>query len=407
MIKAVLLDLDDTLISTNTALFFPAYLRMLGEFAAFIAPPDTFVQQVVSSYDATLQTRDVTDRLYERYLRRLSANLPTSMDEQGLAATFADFYAERYGSLSDQIRPRPETPAFLDWLFEHNYRVVVATNPAIPENATLQRMAWGGIPAADYPFATITTLENMHFGKPQPEYFEEILLRLDISAGEAIMIGDDWENDIVGAAACGLNTFWIAPAGALPPDDTPITGYGTYQHLIALVQAGWLDILSSPPLTHQTLIHRLRAFPAELDSLRKTHTDDILECRPEENEWSARDIICHLCDHEAAEDRARLGRIASEDNPFLSANYDPWGKAHQYASIPVQTAFLDFVGHRSETIEWLLGLPETVWSRPARYAIFGPTDFEEMVRFTTEHDRTHLLQIRDAIAHGLRVCSAQ
>lgn len=404
MIKAVLLDLDDTLITTNTAVFVPTYLKALGEYASEFAPPNTFVRSVITSYNEALQTLDVTNHLYPRFVQKLAASLGYSNDGHEMEPLFAEFYTNQYAKLSSMIQPRPETPPFLRWLSDHGYRMAIATNPAIPESATLQRMAWGGIPAHAYRFDTITTLENMHFGKPQAEYFEEILLRLEVNASEAIMIGDDWDNDIVGAAACGMHTFWITGQGVLPPDDVPISGYGTYRHLIALVEAGWLDILSPPPPTRHTLIHRLRAFPAELDTLRKAYDSSVLECCPAESEWSARDIICHLCDHEATEDRVRLRRIAEEDNPFLSANYDPWGRAHEYHHVPVDRAFLDFVQHRSDTIEWLLGLPVETWDRPARYAIFGPTHFEEMVRFTTEHDRTHLRQIRDAIGHGLLAC---
>jgi HAD superfamily hydrolase (TIGR01662 family) len=402
MIKAVLLDLDDTLIATGTAVFFATYLKALGEYASTLAPASTFIQQVITTYNQTVQTYDVTDRLYPRFVRSLKANFGHSNNGYEMEHLFSEFYSGRYADLRPLVRPRPETPGFLQRLAQQGYRIAIATNPAIPESATLQRMAWGGIPAQDYSFAAITTLENMHFGKPQTEYFEEILLRLDVTASEAIMIGDDWENDIVGAAACGMNTFWITEQGALPPDDIPISGYGSYRHLIALVEAGWLDILSPPPSQYAALIHRLRAFPAELDTLRKTYDSSILEHCPAEKEWSARDIICHLCDHEATEDRVRLRRIVEENNPFLSANYDPWSKAHDYHHVSIDRAFLEFVQHRTQTVEWLLGLPEETWSRPARYAIFGPTYFEEMVRFTTEHDRTHLLQIRDAIAHALK-----
>jgi len=407
MIKAVLLDLDDTLISTNTPLFFSTYLTALGRYGSPIAPPNTFVEKVVTSYNEALAARNATEQLYPRFLQRMAVSLQDSRSEQELKELFASFYMEEYAALKDMISPRPETPSFLQWLLERNYQVAIATNPAIPESATLQRMSWGAISADDYRFATITTLENMHFGKPQPEYFEEILLRLGVSAGEAIMIGDDWESDIVGAAACGLNTFWITQSGTLPPDDIPITGYGTYQHLIALIRAGWLDILTPPPLTHHMLIHRLRAFPAQLDTLRKSYSNDALECCPAKGEWSARDIICHLCDHEIAEDRMRLERIAEQDNPFLSASHDPWSKAHEYSAIPIDKGFLDFARHRNNTIEWLMRLPEETWDRPARHAIFGPTDFEEMVRFTAEHDRVHLRQIQDALAYCLKACDSQ
>jgi len=31
---------------------------------------------------------------------------------------------------------------------------------------------------------------------------------------QALMIGNDWDNDIVPAAALGMNTYWVAPPGA-------------------------------------------------------------------------------------------------------------------------------------------------------------------------------------------------
>jgi hypothetical protein len=111
-----------------------------------------------------------------------------------------------------------------------------------------------------------------------------------------------------------------------------------------------------------------------------------------------------LCDHEAEEDRARLQRILAEDNPFLSANYDPWAGAAGYSSVTADQAFEGFARRRAATVAWLESLPPEAWTRLARYAIFGPTNFEEMVRFMTEHDITHLRQMTDAIQHALSVC---
>ena len=88
-------------------------------------------------------------------------------------------------------------------------------------------------------------------------------------------------------------------------------------------------------------------------------------------------------------------------NPFLSANYDPWAHADEYRAIEAQQALIEFAALREQTVSWLRGLRPETWNRPARYAIFGPTHFEEMVRFTTEHDVTHLHQIRYAIAQAV------
>jgi hypothetical protein len=110
-----------------------------------------------------------------------------------------------------------------------------------------------------------------------------------------------------------------------------------------------------------------------------------------------RDILCHLTDY-VTEDRARFERIVGEDNPFLSANYDPWSGISEYSDLSVSDAFAGFASRRAELVEWLRALPADAWQRSARHPVFGPTSLMEMVRFTTEHDRTHLRQMREALA---------
>ncbi len=405
MIKAVFLDLDDTLVESNTAQSFPAYLKMLGEFGASVAPPDVFVRHIMASYAAVLGDWDATQTLYEKFMPLMS--MATGHDAKGLAELFTAFYADCYSILRPMVKPRAASRTLLDYLFSHNYQVAVATNPGLPESAIYQRMEWGEVPADREPFALITTLESMHFGKPHPEYYEEIMARLAINPGEAIMVGDDWDNDMVGAAKAGLLTYWISEDGSQPPpSNITLSDYGSYQRFVELVQGGWLETLSPAMPDSDTLIHRLRAFPASIDALRRSYRAEILECPPAPKEWSARDIICHLRDHEGVEDRPRLKRIATESNPFLSANYDPWAHAAEYSSVHADQALTDFAHNRSITVDWLLNLQPEIWQRPARYAIFGPTDFQEMVRFTTEHDLTHLRQMRRAISFAIETCGA-
>jgi FMN phosphatase YigB (HAD superfamily) len=403
MIKAVLLDLDDTLIETHTDQYFPAYLDSLSRSGPLLLAGQHADQAILQTYMDVLNVPDSTSRLMERYLPKLAARVDSTPND--LAGFFQEYYREHYRELRPWIRPRLKTKSLLDTLFQRGYSVVIATNPGLPESATTQRMDWGGIPAQVYPFALITTLENMHFGKPHPEYFEEIMLQLRLDPGEAIMVGNDWQQDIRSARAAGLCTYWLTEtATVVPEEDVPVSGFGSYDNFILRVGSGWLDTLTSPTTDAATLVHRLRAFPAAIDTVRRTFRSEILECVPADHEWSARDIICHLRDHEAEEDRRRLERILAYDNPFVSANYDPWAHAHEYAETSIDEAFLEFANLRRQTVDWLLSLPLEVWARPARYAIFGPTTFEEMVRFTTEHDLTHLRQMMSAIDHAVLTC---
>ncbi len=59
------------------------------------------------------------------------------------------------------------------------YKLVLATNPIFPGVAIRHRMRWAGID--DIPFRLVTTMEDMHFCKPNPKYYVEIVDMLDLS----------------------------------------------------------------------------------------------------------------------------------------------------------------------------------------------------------------------------------
>jgi FMN phosphatase YigB (HAD superfamily) len=396
MIKAVLLDLDDTLILSDTDRFFLRYLRMLGEELSDDTPPDDFVYLIMEVYEQALHDYDPSATLYERFVKRFSASI--GLAESHLSQTMDQFYRLQYPRLRQMVKPRPTTQFLLAWLFDRGYQVVVATNPAVPLDPIHQRMAWGNIAPERYPFRLITGMENVHFGKPQAAYYEEILVHLGLEAHEAIMVGDRWDDDVVGAASLGMATYWVTEDGSTLPDDSETAdGYGSYDRFCELVTDGWLDTLMPRQQGVDALLTRLTVFPAAVDSLLRDHSTHSLEACPSQGEWSVRDTLCHLTDY-AVEDRARFERIVREDNPFLSANYDPWAGISEYRDLSVADAFANFVSRRSELVDWLRTLPAHTWGRPARHPVFGPTTLREMVKFTSEHDRTHLRQMREAAA---------
>jgi putative hydrolase of the HAD superfamily len=47
--------------------------------------------------------------------------------------------------------------------------------------------------------------------KPSPEFYKEILERLKLPADRVIMIGDEWNADILGANQAGLRAVWLNP----------------------------------------------------------------------------------------------------------------------------------------------------------------------------------------------------
>ena len=57
-------------------------------------------------------------------------------------------------------------------------------------------------------FKTIITSEDAGVKKPNPIIFEYALAQADANSHESIMIGDNWEADIMGAKNAGLDVIY-------------------------------------------------------------------------------------------------------------------------------------------------------------------------------------------------------
>jgi FMN phosphatase YigB (HAD superfamily) len=120
--------------------------------------------------------------------------------------------------------------------------VVIATNPIFPMSAIQQRLLWAGIPADIYDYSIVTAYENMHASKPQVAYYEEILEIIDVPPFESVMVGDNWENDMVPAGILGLRTYWITNDEQVESEKSSlISDYGTLDALLDLLSSGWLE----------------------------------------------------------------------------------------------------------------------------------------------------------------------
>ena len=51
--------------------------------------------------------------------------------------------------------------------------------------------------------------KKIGFKKPSPEFFQFILDDLNLSPEQVVMVGDDFENDVLGAVRCGIRAVWL------------------------------------------------------------------------------------------------------------------------------------------------------------------------------------------------------
>lgn len=204
MFTTVLFDLDGTLVNLDIEFFLRRYVQALAPHFAHLTDPETFARELVRWSNAMVANTDPgltnLDVFWGGFPQALGA------ERAALEPIFERFYAEEFPGLRPPGAANPAARELLTALVRAGYTPVIATNPLFPKTAILERLSWAD--CADFPYAYITCGEEMHFCKPNLEFFEEILARLGLSPAECLMVGNDMEEDMV-AQKLGMATALV------------------------------------------------------------------------------------------------------------------------------------------------------------------------------------------------------
>ncbi len=119
---------------------------------------------------------------------------------------FDDFYANEFQETAKVCGRNPKAGACVKACKAMGHRVVLATNPIFPAIATESRIRWAGLEPSDFEY--YTTYENSRFSKPNLKYYEELLQKIGVEAGECLMVGNDVSEDMV-AEKLGMKVFLL------------------------------------------------------------------------------------------------------------------------------------------------------------------------------------------------------
>lgn len=210
--RAFLFDLDDTLFdhrySTRAAL--AAIRERLAPLAE--VEPDALEQQhaivleelhrkvLAGQMDVDAARRERFRRLVERY-----GGVPD-------LAAIDDACVAYRAAYIDARRPIPGALQVLDALRGEG-RIAVVSNNVTAEQ--MQKLAACGL---DRLLDAAVISEDAGVAKPAPEIFHIALARIGATAADAIMIGDSWSADILGARGAGVEAIWYNPLRHVCPD---------------------------------------------------------------------------------------------------------------------------------------------------------------------------------------------
>lgn len=147
------------------------------------------------------------------------------------------------------------------------------------------------------------------------------------------------------------------------------------------------------------LLKALRETAHAMESLLWDLDDAVLDCRPDDDEWSCRELAAHMV---AMERRyiERLERMVRLDEPRIAA-FDgdsiPGGTPGERDALDGEGVFDlmdEFSVLRRQTVYLLSSLDREDWERRGIHPYLGPMTVTQAAREINEHDLAHLWQMR-------------
>lgn len=393
MSLTLLLDLDDTLLESNMHAFLPAYFQALAEHLGNLVQPDLMLSALMAGTQRMLANDDPSRTLQQVFEADFYPALGISKEQ--LQSAIEEFYDRVFPTLGQVTRPRPGAVELVEWARAQGARLVIATDPLFPRKAVYHRIRWAGLEPEH--FDLIASFETFHFSKSHPAYFAEVLGRLGWPEGGILMVGNDVERDWRPARQLGLAAYLVegTPASSSGPEAGP---RGTLLDLRSWLESTDPAALEPSFVGREALLAILVSTPAVMNGFLSERGEVPWSRPPAADDWAPVEIVCHLRDVEREIHHAQIKTLLETQRPFIPRpDAAVWAKERKYLDEDGPMALQQFGEARRMTLEMLQRAGEAEWSRQAQHAIFGPTDFQEVVGFMAEHDRLHIQQMWDTL----------
>ena len=215
MIKAVLFDMDDTLLDINLTAFMTTYVAEVSKILSQISGKSalSFGLSFAQSYLA-LESKARADGLtnFELLCREFERRCGVPLDEPAIRSSIRFYESEVLPKRGDGIvaaHPMPGGLEALEQVERLGLRCALATNPSFSGPCIRTRMRWARID--DAPFERVSHLCNSTRLKPASRYYEEFVSALGLHPQECLMVGNDAKRDFP-RPDIGMSTIYVGHA---------------------------------------------------------------------------------------------------------------------------------------------------------------------------------------------------
>lgn len=226
--KAILFDMDGTLVPMNMDEFTSGYFKLLAKkLVKHGIPTDTLVSGIWSGTGAMVKndgSKTNKEVFWDTFAKM------TGVSEEVIGEDCEDFYGNEFKEAICFTQENPLAVEAVELAHKIAPTVVLATNPLFPMAGQITRMNWVGL--RPEMFDLITAYEKEIYCKPNPNYYASICERLQLDPKECLMIGNDETEDAYAASQLGMDVFIVTDC-IIPSKDHPWEGEkGSFEELV-------------------------------------------------------------------------------------------------------------------------------------------------------------------------------
>lgn len=230
--KAILFDMDGTLVPMNTETFTKGYFKLLyKKLAKYGIDPGSFAQNMWAGVSAMVKNdgKVTNEEAFWKAFEKL-----TGLKMDTVNTDCLDFYKNEFHGARQFTAENPLAAEAVRIAREKAAHVILATNPLFPMVGQKTRMGWVGLTPEN--FDLVTAYESEYFCKPNPMYFTSICRRIGVEPGDCLMIGNDENEDMYAGTQAGLHCFLVTD-WMVPSEDHPWNGpRGTFSDLVEMLK---------------------------------------------------------------------------------------------------------------------------------------------------------------------------
>lgn len=231
--KAILFDMDGTLVPMDTHTFTNGYFKfLLKKLAPYGVDPATFARNMWAGVAAMVKNDGImtNEEAFWIVFEKL-----TGLQKDVINAQCLDFYGNEFQQAKQFTEENPLAAEAVRIAREKADLVILATNPLFPMVGQITRMGWVGLKPAD--FDLVTAYEEDRYCKPNPMYFTSICQRMGVKPEECLLIGNDEGEDMYAGTLAGLHCYLVTN-WMIPSEKHPWQGQkGTFAELLEMLRS--------------------------------------------------------------------------------------------------------------------------------------------------------------------------